>query len=903
MTNIELLDAISQRIENNPCEFEPYKDYFEVIKAIAKDNENEDRSPTYPYNSWLRERLNYALREYQTNDFYGLLKQTYLWSAKDNFSDYMVYLEWNREPHERFYLPRIRVMKPLADAIQMLVDDKIDELFLSMPPRIGKALANDTPILTPNGWIKHGDLRVGDKVFRPNGDVAEIININPKCQMTHRVTMTDGSTFDCHENHEWMVYDRRYGEVRVYETKKMIGHLHNGGVEQRRGHRYNFQLLQKNFLKGEHKHLDVDPYTLGVWLGDGTNDDPRITGDKKDNAIIDKICSNGYEISHVYEHKTTGVMSTEFKQLRFDLQKLGFCYSRKRVEKYIPVEYLTADIDQRLELLAGLLDTDGCLVRKEKRYSFTTSEEKLKDTFITLVSTFGWRLSVKECNPIVSSSGIIGKKKYWVIAFNPTTEIPCVLERKQLKEFIKQRRIAIKSIEPLTEYVEGNCISLNVEDGMYLAGERLTPTHNTTMLLFLATWLIGRDSEKSNLYSGFSDTITSAFFNGVLEIINDPDTYLWHDVFPTSTIVFTNSKEEVLDIDRKKRFHTLTCRSLYGTLNGACNCDGFLICDDLIGGIEEALNKDRLVSAWSKVDNNLIPRVKEKASDGKHSHILWCGTRWSVSDPAGNRMEMLEHDKRFSGRRYKIINVPALNHQGQSNFDYDYGVGFTTEFYQQRRASFEHMDDMASWDAQYMGQPVERSGRLFEPSDLNYYNGDLPDDEHLVRKFMAVDPAFGGGDYTSAPIAYQYDDGNIYIVDVVYNNGDKRITQPIIAKKIVEHELKAVQFEATRMTMAFKEKVEELVHAMGYKCNIMTKSAPTTMAKEYRIFDKAPEIKDLYFLEGDKRSGEYEQFMDNVMSFSLTGKNKHDDAPDSLAMLIEMTMSGTVNVKVKSRRF
>ena len=124
-------------------------------------------------------------------------------------------------------------------------------------------------------------------------------------------------------------------------------------------------------------------------------------------------------------------------------------------------------------------------------------------------------------------------------------------------------------------------------------------TGKTTMLMMFATWLLGREPERSNLYSAYSDIITSAFYTGCLEIINDPVTYLWHDVFPTARIVSTNAKDETLNIDRKKRYPSLTCRSLYGTLNGACDCNGLLMADDLIGGIEEALNQDRMISAWT----------------------------------------------------------------------------------------------------------------------------------------------------------------------------------------------------------------------------------------------------------------------------------------------------------------
>jgi predicted phage terminase large subunit-like protein len=403
----------------------------------------------------------------------------------------------------------------------------------------------------------------------------------------------------------------------------------------------------------------------------------------------------------------------------------------------------------------------------------------------------------------------------------------------------------------------------------------------TTMLMFYVTWLIGRDSEKSNLYSAYSDVITSAFYNGCLEVINDPTTYLWHDIFPSAKLVATNSKDETLNIDRKKRYPSLTCRSLYGTLNGACDCNGVLISDDLIGGIEEALNKDRLITAWSKVDNNLIPRAKETAK------ILWCGTRWSLVDPTGLRMELLLNDDKFKNRKFDVINLPALNENDESNFEYDHGVGFSTDYYKMRRASFERNNDMASWEAQYMGKPIERSGALFDPADMKYYNGTLPD-ETPIRIFMAIDPAFGGGDFVASPICYQYEDGRVFVHDVVYSDADKKITQPLIVSKIINHKVQAADFEVTKSTAAYKETVEEQLKDKGHKITITSHSAPTNVAKEIRIRDKAPEVREMYFIESGKRSKEYELFMQNVFSFSITGKNKHDDAPDSLAQAVDM---------------
>jgi len=462
------------------------------------------------------------------------------------------------------------------------------------------------------------------------------------------------------------------------------------------------------------------------------------------------------------------------------------------------------------------------------------------------------------------------------------------INRKPEERFYQPRRRILKQIvDKLQALVDDEL------DELFIS---LPPrVGKTTLLLFFVTWIIGRNSELSNLYSAYSDTITKAFYNGVLETIADPTTYLWNDVFPKAKIVQTNSADETINIDRKKRYPSLTCRSLYGTLNGACDCNGFEISDDLIGGIEEAMNKDRLVSAWSKVDNNLLPRAKEKAK------ILWCGTRWSMIDPAGLRMELLLNDDRFKNRRFAIINVSALDENDESNFDYDYGVGFSSEYYRQRRASFERNNDMASWTAQYMGEPIEREGALFTPNDFRYYNGELPK-EDPDRIFMAVDPAFGGGDFVASPVCFQYG-SDIYVHDVVYSSEDKRTTQPLLANMAIKYNVAAMQIEANKSTESYKEGVEEELKKKDYRLNITSKPAPTDKAKYQRIFDKAPDIRDnMIFRESGKRSKEYSLFMQNVLSYKMFAKNQHDDAPDSLTMAMNM-VRGNNKAEVFKRLF
>lgn len=417
----------------------------------------------------------------------------------------------------------------------------------------------------------------------------------------------------------------------------------------------------------------------------------------------------------------------------------------------------------------------------------------------------------------------------------------------------------------------------------------------TSLLMFFVTWIIGRDSERSNLYSAYSDTITSAFYSGVLEVLNDPNTYLWHDIFPKAKVVATNSKNETINIDRNKRYASLTCRSLYGTLNGSCDADGLLISDDLLSGIEEALNKDRMITAWGKVDNNLLSRAKGSAK------ILWCGTRWSMTDPIGLRIDTVTNNEKFANRRVKIINIPALDENDESNFDYMYGVGFSTDAYHQRRASFERNNDMASWLAQYMGEPIERDGAVFSPDDFRYFNGVLPDGDP-DRVFTAVDPAWGGGDFVAAPIICKY--GNdLYVTDVVYDNSDKRVTQRMVADKVIEHNVAAVQVEATKTTEEYANGIESILAEYGRKVNLTTKTATQTKGgKQQRIFDKAPDIRErMIFLENGKRSKAYQLFMQNVFSFKMVGKNKNDDAPDSLCMAIEMDQATSVRPLIMQR--
>lgn len=417
----------------------------------------------------------------------------------------------------------------------------------------------------------------------------------------------------------------------------------------------------------------------------------------------------------------------------------------------------------------------------------------------------------------------------------------------------------------------------------------------TQLVKFAYVWWGSRNTELSNLYTAYSDKITSAFYTGCIELMTDP-TYTYAEIFPNNKIVKTNGDDEIIDLNRVKTYPTFTCRSIYGTLNGSCDCNGLGIADDLFSGIEEAVSVDRQVTVWGRFDNNFMKRLKKKAK------LINMGTRWALGDCQGRRRSLLENNSEFKNRRYRVVSIPALNENDESNFDYPYDVGYSTEDYRMMRASFEENDDMASWYAQDMQDPIERQGALFTSDTMKFFNPecDMPEREP-DRIFMAVDEAFGGGDFVSGPICYQFDD-TYYVPDVVFDNGDKKVTQPLLVDAIIKHKIQAVQFEETKTTMDYREKVEEMLKEKGYRTNSYGKAAPGNLGKRTRIFDKAPEIREMYFVDADHRTKQYQKFISNLYTFKMEGKVKHDDGPDSMAQLCTMKLGDVASVQIMSRR-
>jgi len=871
MTLQEFKHLISQILKTEDMDaFRNVYDVYQLLLNIRDQYNFEDNPDALAFcmkiSKYVHEMSIYQANRMRSADFLELYWRAMLFEAPWHFESYLYYMERRRPLEKQFYAPRHKTLGVVVDALQDLEDRKYKFLGVSEPPRTGKAVAYDTPVLTNHGWKRHGELTILDKVIGLDGKFKNIYAIHNPCIMEYEVEFADGEIIQCHGNHEWRVFDRLKAKPFVdIETRAMYEtySIYDGKERNR------YFALSKNPIVGEEKTLLVDPYTLGVWLGDGRNQSPDICGAESDYPVVQKVLDNGYELAWDTKHKTTGVRYYGFRELRKQLQQYGMCHSRTRTEKHIPDEYFTASIEQRLALLAGLLDTDGSLRRSEHRYNFTTNEPRLRDDFVSLVNTFGWRTCVSRYESGMSPSGIYANKPYWAISFNPTMYIPCQLERKQLREFSKPRRTAIKSIRKIADHeVYGNCIT--VEDGVYCVGRTLKPTHNSSLCIFFLTWIMGKRPNSHNAMSGHSGILADGFYSEVLNLIGT-DEYTFSEIFPGVALQKKSAEKKEINLDRPDRFPTLTCRGIDGTWTGAVDIssDGYLYVDDLVRDRMESLSPTRLEGRYQDYLNVLVDRK----NDG--SRELMVGTRWNVLDPLGR----IEADKK-NDPQYKFVKIPALNENDESNFDYAYGVGFSTEYFRDIRSRL----DRNEWEAKYQQKPFIREGLLFPEDELSFYNGVLPEGDSRV--VAAVDVAWGGGDSLSMPIGREYENGEVYIFDWVFSKGKKEETLPLVAGKIMENEIRQICFESDQGGLLYAQYIDERLKEHNYKCSCTSKRAPNRVSKMEKIIAYSGDIKRKYhFLDEEHRSVEYKAAMEEMCMFVTIGKNDHDDAPDSLTQL------------------
>lgn len=439
-------------------------------------------------------------------------------------------------------------------------------------------------------------------------------------------------------------------------------------------------------------------------------------------------------------------------------------------------------------------------------------------------------------------------------------------ERDVDKQFYAPRR---RVLRPAVEQIQRL-----IDDEIDLLCLSLPPgVGKTTLAIFFLSMLMGMEPDKANLASAHSDKLTRSIYDGVLQILTE-DEYLWSDVFQPLGKLATNAKDNTINVGKPKRFKSLTCRSIDGTLTGATRAMGVLYSDDLVSGIEEALSKPRLDTLWNKYTNDLKSR---KMKGCKELHVA---TRWSVHDPIG-RIEDL-HD---GSDRAVFISIPALDEDGVSNFDYPYGVGFDTDFYLDMKNT---LDDL-SWRCLYQQEPLEREGLLYPDDTLTKYYELPPEDPDAV--VAICDTAEGGGDDTFMPVAYLYGD-EVYIADCVCDDGLPIVTVPLCATMLVKHRVKQARFESNAAGSGFADKVHEEVSRLGGGTHI-TKKRTISNKMTRMIVNSGFVMENFRFLSKEMYDVQspYAKMMKLLTGFTVRGKAKHDDVPDGMAQLSEYIQS------------
>ncbi len=451
--------------------------------------------------------------------------------------------------------------------------------------------------------------------------------------------------------------------------------------------------------------------------------------------------------------------------------------------------------------------------------------------------------------------------------------------REPSKKFWPPRR---RTLKPIADDMQALA-----DDKLDLLAISLPPgAGKSTLAIFYLTWLAGKYPDDPILTGSHSNSWIKGAYDECLRIMDVRGDYLWSEVFPAVKVSSTNAKDCRIDLGKRKRFETLEFTSI-GTGNaGLYRAATLLYCDDLISSLEVALSPDRLAKLWGIYNTDL--RQRKIGYKCKELHIA---TRWATGDVISLLEQTYEGDDRA-----KFIAIPALDENDESNFDYAYGVGFSTKFYHEQR---DIMDDV-NWRALYMQQPIDREGRLYDPDELRRYF-ELPEGQPDAI-ISVCDTKDRGSDDCVMPVAYRYGD-NYYIEEILCDNGKPEVVDELLIQCLLRHKVQMSCFESNSAGGRVAQTVQAGVKARGGITKIETRY--TTQNKETKILANSPWVKERCLFKDDTVSDKnYKKALNKLCGYSVSSKNKHDDVADAFAQLALYSESmGGAKVKVIPRIF
>lgn len=411
----------------------------------------------------------------------------------------------------------------------------------------------------------------------------------------------------------------------------------------------------------------------------------------------------------------------------------------------------------------------------------------------------------------------------------------------------------------------------------------------STIEKFFHSAVAGWFPKDYSLFYSHSGDITRMYYDGVYDIVTNDDDYAWHDIFPNLSVTSTNAKMEQFNIGKYKPFPSVQCTSVGSKNAGKVRASKFLLVDDMIGGIEEALNPTILDKLWDKYAVDARQR-KTQDTDGKPCKEIHIATRWSVHDVIGRIQNMY-----VGNPRVKTISVPDVDPvTGESNFDYEYG-GFTKEFF----ADQQLLMDEISYRCLYKQEPIEREGLLFPDDKIRrYFN--LPHGEPEIITAQC-DTKGKGTDYFVMPILQKYGK-DYYCVDCVCDNtADYEMQYENASNTLVNNQVQECEFERNAGGDRVAMEVNKRVENKGWICNIT--DVPTETNKEARIFQCSNWIlQHIIFKDQSlyKPNEPYGVMVSLLKRYSVTGKKQLDDVPDVFSNFALRMTQGSRIAKVEA---
>ena len=461
-------------------------------------------------------------------------------------------------------------------------------------------------------------------------------------------------------------------------------------------------------------------------------------------------------------------------------------------------------------------------------------------------------------------------------------------DRNYLKRFYQPRRKTLKIVVDDLQKLEDEPIKFQGVSQPSRTGK------STVCILFLC-WIALKRPNSHSAMGGHSGILAKGFYKELLNMMTTEEyTYkemffFWHPEYSNKPFPTDKSADDLtITLGDPDRFATITCRGIDGTWTGAVDVssDGYLYVDDLVRDRQHSLSPTRMEDTFQEYLNKMVDRKNDGAKE------LMVGTLWNVMDPLERIRKQYENDS-----RYRFRKIPALNENDESNFDYEIS-GFSTQYYHDMRDRL----DKAEWEAKFMQRPFVREGLLFPSDELRRFNGILPDGD--FRRVGVTDIAWGGGDSLSMPIGAEYENGDVYIYDWVFNKGPKEVTIPLVVGRIIGNEIRQTRFEGNVGGDLYCQYVDEKLQEQNYKCSCTSKKAPNKIEKLSKIIAYSGDVKRKFIFltqnkptpeqrDEDARLGvkryymskEYQEAMDELTMFVSIGGNDHDDAADSVTQL------------------